>query len=166
MIAASNMYLGLKTGFTFGASLVGAIFGFAIIKPMSQYLPWFLGGGGYFGPKENCTVCLCVSVFNRLFPFLSPAHQCTSIHATDMALSARLVAWQGAQVYLDPDPDHQKFLLFFPRIHTSTRTWNRLPNAESPSCLLPHPDNYNPHHHNHHNHHYHGIIISSSLITT
>lgn len=53
-IAASNTYLGLKIGWTFGASLFGAIFSFAIIKPISKVLPpkW---GGGYFGPKENCT---------------------------------------------------------------------------------------------------------------
>lgn len=52
VIAASNVYLGLKTGWTFGASLFGSIFGYAILKPMSRALPtWF--GGGYFGPKEN-----------------------------------------------------------------------------------------------------------------
>lgn len=52
--AASNTYLGLKIGWTFGASLFGAIFSFAIIKPLSRALPlrW---GGGHFGPKENCT---------------------------------------------------------------------------------------------------------------
>jgi uncharacterized oligopeptide transporter (OPT) family protein len=56
-----NVFFALLTttpstlGFTFGASLFGAIFGFAIIKPLSHALPerW---GGGYFGPKENCTV--------------------------------------------------------------------------------------------------------------
>ncbi|KAI9366357.1 OPT oligopeptide transporter protein-domain-containing protein [Pilaira anomala] len=54
LVAASNTYLGLKIGWTFGASLFGAIFSFAIIKPLSRSLPprW---GGGYFGPKENCT---------------------------------------------------------------------------------------------------------------
>ncbi|KAJ3205572.1 hypothetical protein HDU83_007140 [Entophlyctis luteolus] len=55
IICASNVYLGLKTGFTFGAGLVGAIFGFGIVKPLSN-LPWYFGGGSYFGPKENCTV--------------------------------------------------------------------------------------------------------------
>jgi hypothetical protein len=40
---ASNVYLGLKTGFTFGAGLFGAIFGFAIIKPLSHVLPEKLG---------------------------------------------------------------------------------------------------------------------------
>ncbi|KAG9032075.1 hypothetical protein FRB95_001936 [Tulasnella sp. JGI-2019a] len=55
VVGASNIYLGLKTGFSFGASLFGAIFGFAILKPLSTTLPAYLGGG-YFGPKENCTV--------------------------------------------------------------------------------------------------------------
>ncbi|KAH9942458.1 OPT oligopeptide transporter [Epithele typhae] len=52
VISASNVYLGLKTGWTFGASLFGSIFGFAILKPLSKALPERFGGG-YFGPKEN-----------------------------------------------------------------------------------------------------------------
>ncbi|CAO0789444.1 unnamed protein product [Mucor circinelloides] len=54
LVAASNTYLGLKIGWTFGASLFGAIFSFAILKPLSRALPpkW---GGGYFGVKENCS---------------------------------------------------------------------------------------------------------------
>ncbi|KAK5133090.1 hypothetical protein LTR08_008200 [Meristemomyces frigidus] len=55
IIAASNVYLGLKTGWTFGASLFGSIFGFAILKPLSTTLPTW-AGGGYFGPKENVCV--------------------------------------------------------------------------------------------------------------
>ena len=55
VIAASNVYLGLKTGFTFGASLFGALLGYSIIKIMSKALPEWLGGG-FFGPRENCTV--------------------------------------------------------------------------------------------------------------
>jgi uncharacterized oligopeptide transporter (OPT) family protein len=49
------VYLGLKTGWTFGASLFGSIFGYAILKPLSKALPNYLGGG-YFGPKENVCV--------------------------------------------------------------------------------------------------------------
>ncbi|KXT13751.1 hypothetical protein AC579_10088 [Pseudocercospora musae] len=56
VVSASNMYLCLKTGWTFGASLFGAILGFAILKPSSVYLPKFLGGGHYFGPRENVAV--------------------------------------------------------------------------------------------------------------
>lgn len=55
VVSASNIYLGLKTGWTFGASLFGGILGFAMIKPLSTYAPRWLGGG-YFGPKENVTV--------------------------------------------------------------------------------------------------------------
>ncbi|KAI9489308.1 OPT oligopeptide transporter protein-domain-containing protein [Zychaea mexicana] len=54
LVAASNTYLGLKIGWTFGASLFGAIFSFAIIKPLSRVLPLW-AGGGYFGAKENVT---------------------------------------------------------------------------------------------------------------
>ncbi|KAJ3207363.1 hypothetical protein HDU67_007521 [Dinochytrium kinnereticum] len=64
IVGASNLYLGLKTGFTFGASLFGAIFGFAILKPLSLAFTGALSKipvlgfifGGTFGPKENCTV--------------------------------------------------------------------------------------------------------------
>lgn len=60
IVGASNIYLGLKTGFTFGPQLFGAIFGFAILKPLSKIIPesGLLGRflGGPFGPKENCTV--------------------------------------------------------------------------------------------------------------
>ncbi|KAF8652395.1 hypothetical protein AX16_004423 [Volvariella volvacea WC 439] len=60
VVGASNIYLGLKTGFTFGPQLFGAIFGFAILKPLARALPesGLLGRflGGPFGPKENCTV--------------------------------------------------------------------------------------------------------------
>ncbi|KAG8958554.1 hypothetical protein FRC05_008783 [Tulasnella sp. 425] len=61
VVGASNIYLGLTTGFTFGPQLFGAIFGFAIIKPLSRFftnnsvLPHWLWGGE-FGPKENVCV--------------------------------------------------------------------------------------------------------------
>ena len=44
-------------GFTFGPQLFGAIFGFAIIKPLSRAFTggrWW--GTAQFGPKENVTV--------------------------------------------------------------------------------------------------------------
>lgn len=60
VVGASNIYLGLKSGFTFGPQLFGAIFGFALIKPLSKAIPEnsIIGKvlGGPFGPKENCTV--------------------------------------------------------------------------------------------------------------
>ncbi|KAL1916348.1 uncharacterized protein VTP21DRAFT_5965 [Calcarisporiella thermophila] len=54
IIAAANMYMGLRTGWGVGSGLFGAVLSFAILKPMSRMLPTYLGGG-YFGPKENCT---------------------------------------------------------------------------------------------------------------
>ncbi|KAF9167288.1 hypothetical protein DFQ26_005104 [Actinomortierella ambigua] len=50
VVAASNLYVGLKVGWTFGASLWGAIFGFIILKPLSNMV-----GSTVFGPKENAT---------------------------------------------------------------------------------------------------------------
>ncbi|KAL3426109.1 OPT oligopeptide transporter [Phlyctema vagabunda] len=55
VVSASNMYLCLKTGWTFGASLFGAILGFAILKTSSTFLPKGFGGR-YFGPRENVAV--------------------------------------------------------------------------------------------------------------
>jgi hypothetical protein len=50
LVGSSNIYLGLKTGWTFGASLFGAIVGFAVIKPLSKALPEaFPIFGGSFG---------------------------------------------------------------------------------------------------------------------
>ncbi|KAF9969323.1 hypothetical protein BGZ73_008353 [Actinomortierella ambigua] len=49
VVAASNLYVGLKIGWTFGASLWGAIFGFIILKPLARMM------GDTFGPKENAT---------------------------------------------------------------------------------------------------------------
>ncbi|KAI1094345.1 oligopeptide transporter [Rostrohypoxylon terebratum] len=54
LVNASNLYLGLKTGFTFAASMFGAIFGYGIIKLCSKTnLPII---GGSFGPQENSII--------------------------------------------------------------------------------------------------------------
>ncbi|KAK4949188.1 hypothetical protein LTR66_014060, partial [Elasticomyces elasticus] len=54
LVNASNVYLGLKTGWTFGASLFGAIIGFSVLKSLSRVLPKnFPILGGDFGPREN-----------------------------------------------------------------------------------------------------------------
>lgn len=47
LVSASNLYLGLKTGFTFSANMFGAIFGFGILKFLAKATK------GYFGPQEN-----------------------------------------------------------------------------------------------------------------
>lgn len=54
LVNASNIYLGLKTGWTFSANLFGAIVGFALLKPLGRALPEsFPILGGEFGPREN-----------------------------------------------------------------------------------------------------------------
>ena len=54
LVNASNLYLGLKTGWTFSANLFGAIVGFSVLKFVSRVLPHgFPILGGDFGPREN-----------------------------------------------------------------------------------------------------------------
>lgn len=55
IIAASNIYLGLKTGFTFSATLFASLLGFVIIKSLTKILPDGKGGS-FFGPRENVTI--------------------------------------------------------------------------------------------------------------
>jgi OPT family oligopeptide transporter len=56
LVNASNVYLGLKTGFTFPATLFGAIFGYGIISLLSKMLPHVPILGGHFGPQENSII--------------------------------------------------------------------------------------------------------------
>lgn len=56
LVNASNVYLGLKTGFTFPATLFGAIFGYGIISMLSKFLPHVPILGGTFGPQENSII--------------------------------------------------------------------------------------------------------------
>ncbi|KAF1992316.1 oligopeptide transporter [Aulographum hederae CBS 113979] len=54
LVNASNVYLGLKTGWTFSANLFGAIAGFAVVKFFSTtFGENFPILGGSFGPREN-----------------------------------------------------------------------------------------------------------------
>ncbi|KAF3317005.1 hypothetical protein TWF173_001011 [Orbilia oligospora] len=53
LVNASNLYLGLKTGWLFGANLFGALLGFAILKGMSRSPLKIPGLTDHFGPMEN-----------------------------------------------------------------------------------------------------------------
>ncbi|KAK8054638.1 Oligopeptide transporter [Apiospora phragmitis] len=53
LVNASNVYL---TGFLFGASMFGAIFGFGIIKLLTKVFPKVPFLGAPFGPQENSIV--------------------------------------------------------------------------------------------------------------
>jgi OPT family oligopeptide transporter len=54
LVCASNLYLGLKTGFTFSANMFGAIFGYGVLKLLSKAKVPIIGG--LFGPQENSIV--------------------------------------------------------------------------------------------------------------
>ncbi|POR31165.1 Oligopeptide transporter [Tolypocladium paradoxum] len=56
LVNASNVYLGLKTGFTFTATMFGAIFGNAIILLLTKAFPGVPGIGTPFGPQENSII--------------------------------------------------------------------------------------------------------------
>ncbi|KAI1259107.1 OPT oligopeptide transporter protein-domain-containing protein [Xylariaceae sp. FL1019] len=56
LVNASNLYLGLKTGFTFPASMFGAIFGYGIVKLLSKSCKGIPILGGDFGPQENSII--------------------------------------------------------------------------------------------------------------
>jgi len=56
LVNASNLYLGLRTGFTFSANMFGAIFGYGILTFLTRvggHLPII---GGAFGPQENSII--------------------------------------------------------------------------------------------------------------
>jgi uncharacterized oligopeptide transporter (OPT) family protein len=56
-VTPTVIVIGLKTGFGFPAPLFGAIFGFGILKTISNVLPEkFPVFGGFFGLKENSIV--------------------------------------------------------------------------------------------------------------
>ncbi|KAF4547607.1 OPT oligopeptide transporter-like protein 2 [Elsinoe fawcettii] len=56
LVNCSNVYLGLKTGFTFGSSMFGAIFGYGIVKMFSKFCGNTPILGGPFGPQENSII--------------------------------------------------------------------------------------------------------------
>ncbi|KAM0438475.1 hypothetical protein ACHAPT_001224 [Fusarium lateritium] len=56
LVNASNVYLGLKSGFTFPATMFGAIFGYGFILMLTKALPGVPYVGGKFGPQENSIV--------------------------------------------------------------------------------------------------------------
>ncbi|RYP65679.1 hypothetical protein DL771_008178 [Monosporascus sp. 5C6A] len=53
LVNAANIYLGLKTGFSFGASMFGAIFGYGFVKLLSTTFAGMPILGMPFGPQER-----------------------------------------------------------------------------------------------------------------
>ncbi|CAM1504556.1 Fc.00g021470.m01.CDS01 [Cosmosporella sp. VM-42] len=56
LVNASNVYLGLKTGFTFPANMMGAIFGYGVILILCKIAPGIPYIGTRFGPQENSII--------------------------------------------------------------------------------------------------------------
>ncbi|EZF31434.1 metal-nicotianamine transporter [Trichophyton mentagrophytes] len=75
LVNASNIYLGLRAGWTSSANIFGSIIGFAVLKSWSSYFAPSSLLGGFFGPQENNIVQTAAtaagglsSVFVSAFP--------------------------------------------------------------------------------------------------
>ncbi|KAF2643086.1 oligopeptide transporter [Massarina eburnea CBS 473.64] len=104
LVNASNVYLGLKTGWTFTANLFGAIAGFAIIKFLSKALPQtFPILGGDFGPRENniCqTAAMASGGLSNVFVSAIPAlYQLNLLGATPKDDYMKIVALTAVSGY-------------------------------------------------------------------
>ncbi|KAF1819139.1 oligopeptide transporter [Dissoconium aciculare CBS 342.82] len=95
LVGASNIYLGLKSGWTFTANLLGAIIGFAVIKPLSRAIPEYVPIlGGSFGPRENNivqTVATAAGGLGNVFVGGIPALYKLNLLSTPKEDFARLV---------------------------------------------------------------------------
>ncbi|KAF3482129.1 uncharacterized protein GIQ15_04888 [Arthroderma uncinatum] len=75
LVNASNIYLGLRAGWTASANIFGSIIGFAVLRSWSSHFGPLSLLGGYFGPQENNIVQTAAtaaggmaSVFVSAFP--------------------------------------------------------------------------------------------------
>ncbi|KAJ3097695.1 hypothetical protein HDU96_000293 [Phlyctochytrium bullatum] len=113
IVGASNLYLGLKTGFTFGPAIFGAIMGFAILKPLcnalgSHPILGYVFGGKPFGPKENCTVQTAATAAGGLgiiFVSAVPALYRLGLMADDQ------IDAEGNVIPRSPENDYAKIFL-------------------------------------------------------
>ncbi|PWN40327.1 OPT superfamily oligopeptide transporter [Ceraceosorus guamensis] len=101
VIGASNVYLGLKTGFTFSGSLFGGILGFGVIALMAKTLPTYLGGGS-FGPKENVCVqsaATASSGLSSMFVAAVPAMYRLGLLTTPTGDFGRLITFSAVSAF-------------------------------------------------------------------
>ncbi|KFY67734.1 hypothetical protein V496_01434 [Pseudogymnoascus sp. VKM F-4515 (FW-2607)] len=76
LVNASNIYLGLKSGWTSGANIFGSIVGFAVLRSCSKYCSAIPLLGGEFGPRENNivqTVATAAGGLSNVFVSAIPA---------------------------------------------------------------------------------------------
>jgi OPT family oligopeptide transporter len=122
LVNASNVYLGLKTGWTFTANLFGAIAGFAVVKFISRVVPeTFPILGGSFGPREN-NICQTAamasggmsSVFVTAFPAMYQLHLMDT-PAADYWRIVALTAVSGYFGYFFATPMRKFFVIYVAR---------------------------------------------------
>ncbi|KAI0378060.1 OPT superfamily oligopeptide transporter [Hypomontagnella monticulosa] len=76
LVNASNIYIGLKSGWTAGANIFGSIVGFAALKSCAKYCNGIPILGGNFGPRENNivqTVATAAGGLSNVFVSAMPA---------------------------------------------------------------------------------------------
>ncbi|WPH01424.1 Hypothetical protein R9X50_00427000 [Acrodontium crateriforme] len=122
LVNASNVYLGLKSGWTFSANLFGAIIGFAVLKGLAKALPEnFPILGGTFGPRENNIVQTAATAAGGLSSvFISgiPAMYALNLLATPKEDFWRLVALTAVGAYFGfafATPMRKLFIIYLAR---------------------------------------------------
>ncbi|EIT75197.1 putative membrane protein [Aspergillus oryzae 100-8] len=102
LVNASNLYLGLKAGWTDSANIFGSIIGFAILQPLTSYLTSLGYQSQLFGPQENNivqTAATAAGGLSNVFVSAIPALYQLGLLTTPSKDFARLVAITAAGGY-------------------------------------------------------------------
>ncbi|KAE8404297.1 OPT oligopeptide transporter protein-domain-containing protein [Aspergillus pseudonomiae] len=102
LVNASNLYLGLKAGWTVSANIFGSIIGFALLQPLTSYLSSLGYNSQHFGPQENNivqTAATAAGGLSNVFVSAIPALYQLGLLATPSKDFARLVAITAAGGY-------------------------------------------------------------------
>ncbi|GAB1199628.1 hypothetical protein APSETT444_008985 [Aspergillus pseudonomiae] len=102
LVNASNLYLGLKAGWTVSANIFGSIIGFALLQPLTSYLSSLGYNNQHFGPQENNivqTAATAAGGLSNVFVSAIPALYQLGLLATPSKDFARLVAITAAGGY-------------------------------------------------------------------
>ncbi|KAE8333979.1 OPT oligopeptide transporter protein-domain-containing protein [Aspergillus sergii] len=102
LVNASNLYLGLKAGWTDSANIFGSIIGFAVLQPLTSYLTSLGYQSQHFGPQENNivqTAATAAGGLSNVFVSAIPALYQLGLLTTPSKDFARLVAITAAGGY-------------------------------------------------------------------